>query len=236
MPGSCGSCAPRRRSPRAWTFPRGPSCSPRCTGTGRAGRRGRDKLGVAVIGADTPADAEEGLALSQAAPDPVRSSFVPSDAQVLNLLAHASAGDVETLLRRSFAAYLRASDAADARRRLAALPPDPVTDRPCGDRLTTRRRFDALLRDLRQARRRKDASPGEVARLGHEIVEMPCTGCPVVRRCLETLADLAGVERTRRALTRRIAQAEDEEVIQFRRRAGILHALGYLDANWRPTA
>ncbi len=204
--------------------------------TGRAGRRGRDKLGVAVIGADTPADAEEGLALSQAAPDPVRSSFVPSDAQVLNLLAHASAGDVETLLRRSFAAYLRASDAADARRRLAALPPDPVTDRPCGDRLTTRRRFDALLRDLRQARRRKDASPGEVARLGHEIVEMPCTGCPVVRRCLETLADLAGVERTRRALTRRIAQAEDEEVIQFRRRAGILHALGYLDANWRPTA
>jgi superfamily II RNA helicase len=204
--------------------------------TGRAGRRGRDRLGVVVIGVESPEEAEEGLALSEAAPDPVRSAFTPTDAQVLNLLARAPAGDVETLLRRSFAAFLRSQESAAARARLAAIPPDPLTDRPCGDRLATRRRFDALLRQLRQARRRKGEAAAEVARLGREVLEMPCTGCPVVERCLDTLADLAEIERKRRALARRVAEVEDQEVAQFRRRARLLHELGYLDAGWRLTA
>jgi superfamily II RNA helicase len=202
--------------------------------TGRAGRRGRDTLGIAVIGVTTPDDAREGLALAAASPDPVRSAFVPSDAQVLNLLARAPAADAEALLRRSFAAFLRAPQAAAVRARLEALPPDPLTDRPCGDRLTTRRRFDALLRDLRRARRgKKDAT--EVARLGEAVLNMPCTGCPVVRRCLATLADLEAVERERRSLTADLAGLEDREVKEFRRRAAILRALGYLDGGWRLT-
>jgi superfamily II RNA helicase len=202
--------------------------------TGRAGRRGRDTLGVAVIAVETPEDAEEGLALSTASPDPVRSAFVPSDAQVLNLLARNSAGDVESLLRRSFAAFLRAPQIAAARAELDALPPDPLVDRPCGDRLVTRRRFDSLLRQLREARKRKGAQ-AEVTRLGQEIVKMPCTGCHVVERCLATLPDLATVERQRRVLTKQVAEVEDKEVAEFRRRAGVLQELGYLTPEWRLT-
>ena len=196
--------------------------------TGRAGRRGRDTLGIAVIGVTTPDDAREGLALAASSPDPVRSAFVPSDAQVLNLLARAPAGDAEALLRRSFAAFLRAPQAASIRARLDAIPADPLTDRPCGDRVTTRRRFDALLVDLRRARRgKKDAA--EIARLGQALLDMPCTGCHVVRRCLATLSDLEALERERRALIAEVARLEDREVREFRSRAGILRDLGYLD-------
>lgn len=203
--------------------------------TGRAGRRGRDTLGVVVIGVATPDDAQEGLALAAASPDPVRSAFVPSDAQVLNLLARGTAAEAEALLRRSFAAFLRAPEVASVRARLAAIPPDPLTQRPCDDRLTTRRRFDGLLRDLRRARRQmKDAS--EVSRLGEAILDMPCTGCPVVERCLATLADLGAVERERQALAAELKNLENREVEEFRKRAAILRDLGYLDSTWRLTS
>ncbi len=205
--------------------------------TGRAGRRGRDTLGIAIIGVESREDAEEGLALSTAAPDPVTSAFTPSDAQVLNLLARMPARDAEALLRRSFAAYLRAPDLADARARLASLPEDPLTERPCTDRLATRRRFDRLLEQLRRARKRKgDAAARDVARLGEEAVRMPCTGCPVVDRCLASLPDLADLERERRTLARQVAAQEDLEVAQFRIRARLLRDLGYLDDEWRPSA
>jgi len=203
--------------------------------TGRAGRRGRDTLGIAVIGVETPEDAEEGLALAESSPDPVRSAFVPSDAQVLNLLARMSAADAEALVRRSFAAYLRTPEIAAARAELASLPSDPLTDRPCGDRLATRRRFDRLLADLRRARRRKGDASDDVARLGREVVEMPCTGCRIVERCVDTLPDLAAIERERRMLAKQVSETEDVEVMQFRRRAGVLRDLGYLDGEWRLT-
>ncbi len=204
--------------------------------TGRAGRRGRDTLGIAVVGVETPDDAEEGLALAASSPDPVRSVFVPSDAQVLNLLARRPADAAEALLRRSFAAYLRAPQIAQARAELASLPPDPLTDRPCGDRLATRRRFEHLLSQLRRARRRKNEASEEVSRLGREVVEMPCTGCRIVERCLDTLPDLAALERERRTLAKQVAETEDVEVAQFRSRAGVLRGLGYLGDEWRPTA
>lgn len=202
--------------------------------TGRAGRRGRDTLGIAVIGVTTPDEAREGLALAASSPDPVRSAFVPSDAQVLNFLARAPVANAEALLRSSFAAFLRAPEIAGVRARLESLPPDPLTDRPCGDRLTTRRRFDTLLRDVRRARRGKTDAP-EVARLGEAILKMPCTGCPVVERCLASIADLEADERERRALAAELADLEDREVREFRTRAGILRSLGYLDGEWRLT-
>ena len=203
--------------------------------TGRAGRRGRDALGVAVIAVEGPAEAEEGMALAAAAPDPVVSAFTPSDAQVLNLLARAPLHDAEGLLGRSLAAFQRRPEIAAVRARLAALPADPLTDRPCGDRLATRSRFDHLLRELRRARRGSADAQAEIARLGRAIVEMPCTGCPVVERCLASLGDLRDLERSRRLLEGELAELQERETRVFRRRAGILRALGYLDNDWRLT-
>jgi len=203
--------------------------------TGRAGRRGRDTLGIAVVACDTPEDAREGLALADASPDPVVSRFTPSDSQVLNLLARAPIADAEVMLRRSFAAFQRAPEIAAARARLAALPPDPLRERPCGDRLATRAKFDDLLHQLRRARRRKEEAADEIARLGQAVVTMPCTGCTVVDRCLKSLKELAITERERRALRRELAALEDREVGEFRARAGMLRDLGYLDQAYRLT-
>ncbi|HEV2439515.1 MAG TPA: helicase-related protein, partial [bacterium] len=203
--------------------------------TGRAGRRGRDTLGITVIVAPIRDDAEEGLALADAAPEPIRSAFAPSDAQVLNLLSRTNLPRAEDIVRKSFAAFARAPEVAALRRRLASLPPDPLTERPCGDRVATRNRFDDLLRRLRRARHVPDATP-ELTRLGEELVTMPCTGCRVTERCLASLSDLRSVERERQALQREITALEDQEVEPFRRRAAVLQARGYLDAEWRPTA
>jgi superfamily II RNA helicase len=203
--------------------------------TGRAGRRGRDTLGITVIVAPIRDDAEEGLALADAAPEPIRSAFTASDAQVLNLLSRTSLASAESLVRKSFAAYARAPEVAALHRRLAALPQDPLTDRPCGDRSATRHRFDDLLQRLRRARHGPDAT-ASLTRLGEELVTMPCTGCRVTERCLAGLPDLRAIERERQALQREIAALEDREVEPFRRLAGVLQARGYLDAEWRPTA
>ncbi|HEV2284273.1 MAG TPA: DEAD/DEAH box helicase, partial [bacterium] len=203
--------------------------------TGRAGRRGRDTLGITVIVAPDPGDADEGLALSGAAPEPIRSAFTPSDSQVLSLLARTSLADAEALVRRSFAAYARAPEAADVRGRLAALPRDPLTARPCGDRLATRHRFDDLLRRLRRARHGPEAT-AEVTRLGREVVAMPCAGCRVTEQCLASLPEIRAVERERQALRRDLGALADREVDPFRRRAALLRDRGYVDADWRPTA
>jgi superfamily II RNA helicase len=154
---------------------------------------------------------------------------------VLNLLARAPAADAEVMLRRSFAAFQRAPEIAAARARLAALPADPLRERPCGDRLATRSKFDDLLHRLRRARRRTDDAADEIARLGQAVVAMPCTGCTVVDRCVASLKELAVTERERRALRRELGALEDREVAEFRARAGVLRDLGYLDQSLRLT-
>jgi superfamily II RNA helicase len=72
---------------------------------GRAGRRGRDRVGVVVIPATDRSEAHLGLAMAEADPEPVTSAFAPSYTQVLNLLARRSLAEALTQLDRSFAAY-----------------------------------------------------------------------------------------------------------------------------------
>lgn len=230
--------------------------------TGRAGRRGRDLLGIAIVAVENPSEADEALALADAEPDPVVSAFTPSDAQVLNLLMRVSMPMAEGLVRRSFAAFQRREEITSLRKRWESLPGDPLTTRPCGDRVATRDRFERLLQDLRHARKTREgrrtdaagshakASPeaadgdqertdhthrSRVSDLGRAVLEMPCTGCPVVEQCLATIKAQRAVERKRRMLSAELASLEDQEVRLFRSRAAVLRDFGYLDGEWRPT-
>jgi superfamily II RNA helicase len=72
---------------------------------GRAGRRGRDRVGVIVVPATSRDDAALGAALAEAEPEPVTSAFAPSYTQVLNLLARRSLDAALAELQRSLAAY-----------------------------------------------------------------------------------------------------------------------------------
>jgi len=72
---------------------------------GRAGRRGRDRIGVVALPASSRGEALLGLALSQAETEPVRSAFRPGYTQVLNLLARRTLAQALDELERSLAAY-----------------------------------------------------------------------------------------------------------------------------------
>jgi superfamily II RNA helicase len=73
--------------------------------SGRAGRRGRDRVGVIIVPAGNRDEAQLGLALAGAEAEPVESAFRPSYTQVLNLLARRTLDDAVAELQRSFAVY-----------------------------------------------------------------------------------------------------------------------------------
>jgi superfamily II RNA helicase len=73
---------------------------------GRAGRRGKDRVGH-VVTLQTPFEgAKEAAFLATSAAEPLRSWFTPSYGMVLNLLQKYSLPEVKELLERSFAEYL----------------------------------------------------------------------------------------------------------------------------------
>ena len=72
---------------------------------GRAGRRGRDRVGVVALPASSRAEAALGVALAGAETEPVRSAFRPGYTQVLNLLARRTLARALEELERSLAAY-----------------------------------------------------------------------------------------------------------------------------------
>ncbi|MGF1588574.1 MAG: DEAD/DEAH box helicase [Pleurocapsa sp.] len=73
---------------------------------GRAGRRGKDKMGH-VVTLQTPFEgAKEAAFLATSTAEPLRSWFTPSYGMVLNLLQKYSLSEVKVLLERSFAEYL----------------------------------------------------------------------------------------------------------------------------------
>ncbi|MEL6494914.1 MAG: DEAD/DEAH box helicase, partial [Cyanobacteria bacterium J06623_7] len=74
--------------------------------SGRAGRRGKDKVGH-VVTLQTPFEgAKEAAFLATSTAEPLRSWFTPSYGMVLNLLQKYSLPEVKELLERSFAEYL----------------------------------------------------------------------------------------------------------------------------------
>ncbi|BAZ45324.1 DSH domain protein [Chondrocystis sp. NIES-4102] len=74
--------------------------------SGRAGRRGKDKVGH-VVTVQTPFEgAKEAAFLATSEAEPLRSWFTPSYGMVLNLLQKYSLPEVKELLERSFAEYL----------------------------------------------------------------------------------------------------------------------------------
>lgn len=77
--------------------------------TGRAGRRGKDKVGFVIILPEKKDDVVAARALSQAEANPLRSAFRMHYFQLLNLLSRFSLDEVEKLfLEKSFFAFQRA--------------------------------------------------------------------------------------------------------------------------------
>ncbi len=119
---------------------------------GRAGRRGKDKVGFVLF---LP-EARETLATAQtlmaSAPEPLHSAFHVTYGQILALLGRFELREAQGFWHNTFAAYEHRTTVLGLQRQLETLPDDPMEDRPCDDRLATRARYDALQSRLAELR------------------------------------------------------------------------------------
>lgn len=89
--------------------------------SGRAGRRGKDRVGH-VVTVQTPFEgAKEAAFLATSEAEPLRSWFTPSYGMVLNLLQKYSLNEVRELLERSFAEYLSQKKLAPEQQAIAEI-------------------------------------------------------------------------------------------------------------------
>ncbi len=111
---------------------------------GRAGRRGKDRVGFVLL---LPED-QQALATAQtlmaSAAEPLHSAFHVTYGQILALLGRFELYEAQGFWAKTFAAYEQRTTILALQRQLEALPDDPLENRPCEDRLATRRRFNAL--------------------------------------------------------------------------------------------
>ncbi|MEY4667641.1 MAG: HelY: helicase [Pseudomonadota bacterium] len=82
---------------------------------GRAGRRGKDAVGVCVITPSKFSDARVLLEVSKRPPEPLRSSYFAAPSTVLNLLRYRNVDDLQFTVERSLAAFLDRKNASRLR-------------------------------------------------------------------------------------------------------------------------
>lgn len=82
---------------------------------GRAGRRGKDAVGVCIITPSKFSDARVLLEVSKRPPEPLRSSYFASPSTVLNLLRYRNVDDLQFTVERSLAAFLDRKNASRLR-------------------------------------------------------------------------------------------------------------------------
>ncbi len=206
--------------------------------SGRAGRRGKDTIGIVVLPAMSKEEAHEGLALIDADPDPVTSAFTPGYVQVLNSLRRSSLQEALNDLSRSFGAFERRDEVLRLRQAIASIPADDLVERPCDDRLVTRGRYERM--HVRLVRLEREAEHGrpdleELGAVREELGGWPCTTCPVEARCLASIEALRSREFRRSSLRQALHAVEGSLAEEFTRRAAVLRRLGYLDEAHRLT-
>jgi superfamily II RNA helicase len=209
--------------------------------SGRAGRRGMDKVGNVVIGAHPKEPVQMVAALARAKAEPLESHFLPSYGMVLNLLERRPVENVKELLDRSFGQFLHC-------RRQAGLGleedrlgeefeppcPGPTGDRPTylklvGRRQTLRAQLKSYEKSISQSSKRdKKELLGARAELEQELAEIkvarrasPCHGCCNFHDCGKLFEELG---------TSTAPSYWDE----FSSLSNVLHETGYL-VEHRPT-
>ena len=141
---------------------------------GRAGRRGKDKVGYVVTIQSPFEGASEAAFLATSEAEPLRSRFTPSYGMVLNLLQKHSINEVKGLLEKSFAEYLAQKKLApeqqaiaDITTKLAKLDVELATVSPNNlssyqklqERKKEEQRLLSILRQQAEATRKKAIKP-----------------------------------------------------------------------------
>ncbi|MBI4751971.1 MAG: hypothetical protein HY774_26085 [Acidobacteria bacterium] len=124
--------------------------------TGRAGRRGRDKVGFAVF---IPGPFQDIRLIQERLfqpPEPIESSFNANYTMVLNLLQQLSPESARALVERSFLQFQRIEQAQRLRPRLERIQKlvnDDAAQCPAGNRVKTIMRYQELEHTLNRSRK-----------------------------------------------------------------------------------
>src|SRR5919108_2964002 len=111
---------------------------------GRAGRRGKDRVGFVLLLPEDQEALNTAQTLMTSAAEPLHSAFQVTYGQILALLGRFALREAREFWSQTFAAYEQRATVLALQRQLETLPDDPLEGRPCDDRLVTRRRFHAL--------------------------------------------------------------------------------------------
>jgi ATP-dependent RNA helicase HelY len=210
--------------------------------TGRAGRRGIDPVGHAVVLHQRDVEFRVTAGLVGARSYPLRSSFAPSYNMTVNLLRRHDRAHAEEVLRRSFAQYELDAETARDELRLAELAAEGAGPVGCdrGDWTAywvLRGRLTETERVAERGRRGREVTDRAVIDgLRTELRAHPCHACP----------ERAAHERTQRRSDRAAGEAASLRSAVERRGGSLVRALarlvavlaerGHLDAADRPTA
>ncbi len=119
---------------------------------GRAGRRGKDRVGFVLLLPESQDALNSAQTLLTSAAEPLHSAFQVSYGQILALLGRFEVREARGFWSQTFAAYEQRATTLSLQRQLEILPDDPLDGRPCDDRLVTRYRYQAIQRHLAELR------------------------------------------------------------------------------------
>jgi len=127
---------------------------------GRAGRRGKDSVGVCVITPSRFSDARVLLEVSKRPPEPLRSQYFAAPSTVLNLLKYRNVDDLQFTVERSLGSFLDRNSAS--RLRQQALTEQETFDRDPllkGEkRKKAEKRVRRILREADELEQRQEVS------------------------------------------------------------------------------
>ena len=209
--------------------------------TGRAGRRGIDTIGHAVVLHQRSVEFRQVASLVATRSYPLRSSFRPSYNMVVNLLRRHDVARAERVLRASFAQFETDADVAKDARRLAELEaaagePEPPVVCEAGDwggywrirgELTEHERA-AGRGGRRRGGARATTDRARIDGLRRELGAHPCHACPerTAHEARQRVLDRATGEIDR--LRRSVEQRSGSLVRRFHQLADVLVRRGHL--------
>jgi len=122
--------------------------------SGRAGRRGKDAVGLCLVAPGQFCDARVIHEVSQKPPEPLRSAYFAAPATVLNLLKYRNVDDLRFTVSKSLASFLDRKSAAGIRRDADAIdleaPSLSTEQRKKAEKRLRRRHREAEQLELRQ--------------------------------------------------------------------------------------
>ena len=104
--------------------------------SGRAGRRGKDKVGICLVAPGLFSDARVIHEVAKKPPEPLRSAYFAAPSTVLNLLKYRNVDDMRFTVRKSLAAFLDRKTAARMRQESQAeAQPGPAPIEPVDEKV-----------------------------------------------------------------------------------------------------